>query len=68
LNINDNNGCKQKLKDIANHSHFIDIRVRYDGQYYWFDGDWLKDVLSNIEFKNIDGDTCKLEHHIQKSD
>ena len=63
--IDDNFGSQQLFKDIAPHSHMIGIKVRYCGEWYWFEGDWLKQVLSKIEFNQIDnmGIKTTLEGH-----
>lgn len=67
MDIDDNFGSNQILKDISKSSHYIDIRVRYNGNYYWFEGDFLKQVFPNINFKQIDnhGIKAKLESHMQ---
>jgi len=54
----DNFGYKQQLKDILPQSHFIDLRVRLNGEYYWFECDWLKDVIRKIQF--IPGEYQKM--------
>ena len=70
ITINDNFGSNQILKDIAPQSHMIDIRVRYNGAYYWFEGDFLKHVLKNVNFNQIDNDGIKatLKSHLQIED
>jgi hypothetical protein len=66
MKIDDNFGANQLLKDIIPQSHIIDIRVRMDGKYYWFEGDFLKQVLPNVEFIRIEKDTqSKLEDHAE---
>lgn len=69
IDIDDNFGCNQLLKDIAPHSHFIDIRVRFNGKYYWFEGNFLKHVFPFVNFKRIDNDgiTSTLESHEEKN-
>ena len=63
--IDDNFGSKQSFKDIAPHSHVIDIHVRYCGAWYVFEGDWIKQALPRIEFNQIDNRGIKftLESH-----
>lgn len=65
IDVDDNFGSIQLLKDIAPQSHFIDIRVRLNGKYYWFEGNFLKHIFPFINFNRIDNDgmTAKLEHH-----
>ena len=66
LKIDDNFGCRQLMKDIAPHTHFIEIRIRYDGDYYWFEGDWLKTVLPHLKFKRIEHDvSCNIADHLE---
>jgi hypothetical protein len=67
ITIDDNFGSNQLLKDIAPQSHMIDIRVRFNGKYYWFEGDFLKSVFPHIQFNQIDNDGIKadLEGHEQ---
>ena len=64
--IDDNFGSKQLFKDIAKHSHVIDIHVRYSGAWYQFEGDWLKEVLPGIEFNQIDNQGIKAELETHK--
>jgi len=70
IKLDDNFGSLQILKDILPTSHFIDIRVRLDGKYYWFEGDFLKSVFKGIDIKPIDNDGIKatLESHKEASD
>lgn len=69
MEINDNFGCQQLMKDIFPHSHFIDIRIRFNGKYYWFEGDFLKEIFKHVEFKRIEHDIdCNLESHAEIED
>lgn len=62
--INDIFGCQKKLKDILPRAHFTDIRVRLNGKYYWFQGDFLKDVFRQVEFKKTEKEClCNLSAH-----
>ncbi len=62
--IVDTFGSKQILKEIAPHSHFIDIVVRYNGETYSFEGDFLKQILPDIDFKLVDKEyQSTLENH-----
>jgi len=65
VSCDDNFGSNQLLKDIAPQSHMIDIRVRLNGKYYWFEGDFLKYIFPFIRFNQIDNDGIKstLESH-----
>jgi hypothetical protein len=66
--LNDNFGCQQKLKDILPQSHFIDIRVRLNGKYYWFEGGFLKHIFKHVSFKRVETDAdCKLNDHEELS-
>lgn len=59
-------GSYQLLKDILPGSHFVDIRVRLDGRYYWFEGDFIKQILPEITFNKEDnGVQAKLESHLE---
>lgn len=64
IKIQDTFGANKLLTEIAPHSHFIDIRVRYNGEYYWFEGDFLKQIFKQLEFYN-QTHTCKLENFKQ---
>ena len=65
----DNFGNQQLLKDIAPHCHMIDIRVRLNGKYYWFEGDFLKRIFPFVRFNQIDnGIKTKLENHEERTD
>ena len=66
ITVDDNFGCKQLLKDILPNVHMIDIRVRMDGKYYWFEGDYLKEILRQVEYKQIDNDGIKSKLENQK--
>ena len=70
LCVDDNFGCQQLLKDILPNVRTIDIRIRMDGQYYWFEGDYLKQILRKVRYNQIDNDgiKCKLEDHKQIED
>jgi len=70
LCVDDNFGCQQLLKDILPNVRTIDIRIRMDGQYYWFEGDYLKQILRKVTYNQIDNDgiKCKLEDHKQIED
>jgi len=62
--VPDNFGCQQLIKDILPNVHMIDIRIRMDGQYYWFEGDFLKRILPYVKFNMVELDiNCKLENH-----
>jgi len=62
--VPDNFGCQQLIKDILPNVHMIDIRIRMDGQYYWFEGDFLKRILPYVKFNRVELDiNCKLENH-----
>lgn len=64
LIIDDAFGANQILKDMAPHTHYIDIRIRLNGEYYWFEGDFLKHVLPHVTFKRLDHEiTATLEGH-----
>jgi hypothetical protein len=66
VKIQDVTGSKQLLKDILPQSHYIDIRVRLNGEYYWFEGDFLKQVLSDVEFKKeSNGVQATLSSHME---
>lgn len=67
ITVDDNFGSQQLLKDIIGQSHMVDIRVRLDGQYYWFEGDYLKQILPHVEYNQTDNDAIKttLEGHRQ---
>lgn len=67
IKIDDNFGSQQLLKDILPNIRTIDIRIRMDGQYYWFEGDYLKQILRQVEYNQIDNDgiKSKLEDHKQ---
>ena len=59
-------GSRQLLKDSINQSHYIEIRVRLNGKYYWFEGDFLKDLLKIVEFKKErNGVEAKLKTHLE---
>ena len=70
LCVDDNFGCQKLLKDILPNVRTIDIRIRMDGQYYWFEGDYLKQILKHVHYNQInnDGVKCKLENHKQIDD
>jgi hypothetical protein len=34
-------GLDEFVKSL-NNTHFVDIRIRSNGKYYWTDGDWIK--------------------------
>lgn len=64
LCVDDLFGANQLLKDIAPQSHTIDIRVRLNGKYYWFEGDFLKQILPSVKFKRIEHNTqTTLDDH-----
>jgi len=67
ITIDDNFGSQQLLKDILPNVRTIDIRIRMDGQYYWFEGDYLKQILRNVNYNQINNDGIKsnLEQHKQ---
>ena len=66
IEADDNFGAKQLLKDIAPQAHMIDIRVRLNGEYYWFEGDFLKQILPHVHFNRIEKDiSATLEGHKQ---
>lgn len=64
--IIDTGGYIALLKSILNGSHFIDIRVRHNGQFYWFEADWLKRVMPNVELHEQcpDMEPAILEDHL----
>ena len=67
--IDDVFGYNQLLKDLAPQTHMIDIRVRLNGKYYWFEGDFLKSILPHVDFKRIEKDTIpNLESLAQTED
>ena len=41
-------GRLHKLKKICEHSHYIDIVVRRNGQDEHFEGDFLKQVIQDL--------------------
>lgn len=62
--VDDIFGCQQLIKNVLPQSHFVDIRIRLNGQYYWFEGDFLKQILKHVEFNRIEHDIdCNLENH-----
>jgi hypothetical protein len=64
MRIDDNFGCQQLLKSLLPQCHMIDIRIRLDGKYYWFEGDYLKDILKHVAYNRIEKDIdCELKHH-----
>jgi len=64
LPIHDICGNVALLRDIVPSSHFIDIRVRYNGEYYWFEGDFIKYILPHLELiKEDNGISAKLQSH-----
>ena len=65
ISCDDNFGSKQLLKDVAPHCHMIDIRIRLNGKYYWFEGDFLKQIFPHVHFNQIDNDGIKatLDSH-----
>ena len=65
----DNFGVKKLLADLIGQSHFVDIRVRLNGEYYWFEGDYLKQILPKLTYKQVDNDGIKttLESCKQKA-
>jgi len=69
MEIDDNFGCRQLIKDILPNIKTIDIRIRMDGKYYWFEGDFLKQILRQVDFNQIDnqGVKCKLSDHLEIS-
>jgi hypothetical protein len=69
IKIDDNFGSNQILKDIASQTHMIDIRVRMDGKYYWFEGNFLKHVLPYVTFNRLEHDiSATLKGHEQIED
>ena len=56
MKIDDNFGANQLLKDVVPQTHYIDIRIRLNGEYYWFEGNFLKQVLPHVQFNRIDHD------------
>ena len=63
MEIIDNFGTKQLLKDILPEAHLVDIRVRLNGKNYWFEGDFLYDLFKNVTFKNEEkGKKRKRKH------
>jgi len=67
--IDDNFGAKDLLKKILPQSHHVDIRVRLNGQYYWFEGDFLKEIFKKVSFNRIEHDiTATLDDHKERGD
>lgn len=66
IEIKDNFGCHETLARAIRGAHFIDIRVRVDGKYHWFEADFLKHIFEQVQF--IPGNevqSCKgRDHHI----
>lgn len=61
----DDFGANQLLKEISNNAHYIDIRVRLNGKFYWFEGDFLKRILQEVDFYEPIGDRVTLESREQ---
>lgn len=66
ITVNDNFGSNQILKDLLPGSHIIDIRVRANGKYYWFEGNFLKQIIGHVDFELVDnGLNATLEQHAE---
>ena len=39
----------ERFKKVMLGSHYINIMVRKDGEDLWFEGDWLKRLLPQVE-------------------
>lgn len=66
LKSDDNFGCQKLLANLLPQCHLIDIRIRLDGKYYWFEGDYLKQILPHVEYNRIEKDIeCELKNHEQ---
>lgn len=37
------------LKRMLPGAHYVDLRVRLNGKYRWFQADWLKDILARVD-------------------
>lgn len=61
ISVDDNFGEKQLLKDTLPNVRTIDIRIRMDGKYYWFEGDYLKKILKHVTCNQIDNDGIKVK-------
>ncbi len=51
VSCDDWTGSKSLLKKVLPQSHFVDIRVRLNGKYYWFEGDFLKQIMPYVKIK-----------------
>lgn len=40
----------EEFRKSLNNTHYVDIRIRTNGKYYWTDGDWIK-CLDNPKYK-----------------
>ena len=61
ISVEDNFGSQQLLKDILPNVRTIDIRVRMDGVNYWFEGDYLKQILKHVDYVYVDNDGIKTK-------
>jgi len=50
MRVADETGTYQMMKDVLPQTHMIDIRIRLNGKYYWFEGDFLKRVFRGLQF------------------
>ena len=66
IEIRDNFGCGATLARAVKAAHYVDIRVRVDGRYCWFQSDFLKNILKHVEFVHgNEVQTCRgRDHHI----
>jgi len=66
MQLKDNFGCKTTMAKAIKAAHYVDIRVRVDGKYVWFEGDFLKELLKHVEFvPSEEIQSCSgRQHHI----
>jgi hypothetical protein len=36
----------------SKHAHFVDVRLRINGQYVWVEADWIKHLVENFSSPN----------------
>jgi hypothetical protein len=36
----------EKIVRKAKHAHYVDIRIRINGEFVWFEGDWIKHIAA----------------------
>ncbi len=52
---------KDDLIHLFLNGRFVDIRVRQDGREYFFEGEFLRSIFSDLYFKNKKEETVKAD-------